>query len=90
MMQSNLLVTALEYDRVSTEVVRYQKCLWNAKQLKKRGYKLFQLLVFFSFVGDQMQTSTRPSLVTCNVNSLKAFETLIDENVTDIVFFIVC
>ena len=62
----------------------------NAKQLKKRGYKLFQLLVFFSFVGDQMQTSTRPSLVTCNVNSLKAFETLIDENVTDIVFFIVC
>ena len=32
------------------------------KELEKRGFKFFKLLVFFSFVGDQTQTSARPSL----------------------------
>ena len=38
--------------------------------------------LFFSFVGDQMQTSARPSLASwtlipenCNIHSPKAFET---------------
>ena len=34
----------------------------SAKELKKRGFKFFKLLVFFSFVGDQTKTSARPSL----------------------------
>ena len=45
----NLQVTALEYDRFFTEVVRYRVTfLWaQTEELKKRGCKLFQLLVIF-------------------------------------------
>ena len=51
---------------------------------------------FFRFVGDQTQTSARPVFAGtlnhehCNVYSPKAFEALIQENVTYIVFFVVC
>ena len=65
------------------------------KELEKRGFKFFKLLVFFSFVGDQTKTPLGQVLVetlnytTCNVYSPKAFEALIHKNVTHIVFFIV-
>ena len=32
----------------------------SAKELKKRGFKFFKLLVFFSFVCEQTRTPTRP------------------------------
>ena len=64
---------------------------FKARLQPRRGF-----LFFFSFVGDQTKSSARPSLgrdslnhATCNVYSPKASETLIHENVTHIVFFIV-
>ena len=55
--RDHLQVTALEYDRFFTEVVRYRVTfLWaqtgdgllaQTEELKKRGCKLFQLLVIF-------------------------------------------
>ena len=51
---------------------------------------------FFSFVGELTKTPLGQMLVatlnhaTCNVYSPKAFEALIHENATHIVFFIVC
>ena len=47
--RDHLQVTALEYDRFSTEVVRYRVTfLWaQTEELKKRGCKLFQLRVIF-------------------------------------------
>ena len=44
-MQNSLSVTALEYDRVSTEVARYRVMFCERKGVKKRGYKLSQHLV---------------------------------------------
>ena len=52
--------------------------------------------IFFRFVGDQTQTSARPVFAgtlnheNCTVCLPKALETLIHENVTHIVFFVVC
>ena len=63
---------------------------------KARFRDLQNRLVFFRFVGDQTQTSARLVFAgtlnheLCNVYSSKAFETLIHENVTYIVFFVVC
>ena len=63
---------------------------------KARFRDLQNRLVFFSFVGDQTQTSARPVFAGtlnhehCNVYSPKAFETLIHENVTHTVFFFLC
>ena len=55
---------------------------------------MFYLRFFFRFVGDQTQTSARPVFGLnhehCDVYSPKPFETLIPENVTHIVFFVVC
>ena len=63
---------------------------------KARFRDLQNRLVFFRFVGDQKQTSARPAFAGTlnhehrNVYSPRAFETLIHENVTYIVFFVVC
>ena len=73
--------------------------LWKGKLINRaaRGLARFILLYFFFLVLSVTRPS--PSLgqvlvgtlnhVTCNVYSPKAFETLIHENVTHIVFFIV-
>ena len=67
----------------------------SAKELKKRGFKFFKLLVFLVLSVTRPSPSLGQVLVgtlnhaTCNVYSPKAFETLIHENVTHIVFFIV-
>ena len=64
---------------------------WN-KLILKRGYTICKIvLFFFSFVGDQTQTSARPVLGRdCTVYSPRAFETLKQEKVTLVFFFVVC
>ena len=67
----------------------------SAKELKSAVLSFFKLLVFLVL----LVTRPRPPLgqvlvgtfnhATCNVYSPKAFETLIHENVTHIVYFIV-
>ena len=50
----------------------------SAKELKERGFKFFKLLVLFFFpVGNQTQTSPRPTLnhAFCNVYSPNVVET---------------